>query len=114
MWSQAKDILYGKVNRMPERIIENNKIVLGSKNVANCFNRHFIRKISEIEKNLPETDIDPMIYYKKYIPKFSNQFSMKEINMSQLRVQLTKIKNTNSTDFFWNFYVNGQENQKIN
>ena len=80
MWNQAKDILYGKVNRMPERIIENNKIVIGSKNVANSFNRHFIRKVSEIEKNLPETDIDPMTYYKKYIPKLSNQFSMKEIN----------------------------------
>ena len=50
MWNTAKDILYGKINRQPERINDKDTMIVGSKNVANAFNRHFITKINEIEK----------------------------------------------------------------
>ena len=68
--------------------------------MANSFNRYFITKITEIEQNQPDNNIDPMDYYKKYVPNFKNTFSFKQVNMSQLRKQLSSIKNTNSTDIF--------------
>ena len=52
IWKIAKDILYGKNNRQPERIIENYKLIMRSQNVLNNVNRHFIRKISEIEEKI--------------------------------------------------------------
>ena len=68
--------------------------------MANSFNSYFITKITEIEQNQLDNNIDPMNYYKKIVPKFQNTFSFKQVNMSQLRKQISSIKNTNCTDIF--------------
>ena len=92
IWKTTKDILYGRTFRQPERVIENNNIVNGSAQVANSFNRHFLKKISDIEINQPNNNIDPMNFFKKYIPKLDNTFSFKEVRMSTFRKELSKIK----------------------
>ena len=57
-------------------------------------------KLQKLKKNLPHSTIDPMSYYEKHITKHENTFALKTINMSQLRIQMSKIKNTNSADIY--------------
>ena len=48
-------------------MMENNKIVNGSKKVANILNRYYVRKPQDIIKNLPNVNINPMKYYKNML-----------------------------------------------
>ena len=41
-----------------------------------------------------------MDYYVKHIPKYNNEFKIKVINMSELRIALTNINNTKSCDVY--------------
>ena len=60
-WSQSKELLYGKRQDFPDRIIENNIIRIGSKKVSNTMNRFYINKINKIEREMEPQKEDPMI-----------------------------------------------------
>ena len=100
LWNTAKEKLYGRNKNMTETIVENDKMKIGSKHVASVLNRFFITKPKKIVNNLPKNDIDPMSYYKKYVPNYTNEFKLQPINMSELRIAMSKIKNTKSCDFY--------------
>ena len=65
LWKATKNILYGSKKNSIERIIDNNKFVNGSLNVANVINRFFVRKPLSIINSIPNVNIDPMDFYKK-------------------------------------------------
>ena len=100
LWKVAKDELYGTNSKQPERILENGRIIRGSKGVANALNRHFIQKVNKIKNEIPISNIDPMSFYTKHVPNLKNQFQFKPINMSQLRITMSKIRSTTSNDLF--------------
>ena len=83
-WKSATDKIYGNKNLIADKMMENNKLVKGSKKVANILNRYFVRKAPNIINNLPNVNINPMDYFKKYIKQQQNKFYIKQINMSEL------------------------------
>ena len=99
LWKSAKDQLYGKKQSQPDRIIENGRFINGSKNVSNSFNRFFISKVKKLADNIPDSNIDPMHFFRKYITKMENSFSFKTISMSTLKQIISKINNTKSSDY---------------
>ena len=98
-WKSATEKIYGKKNLITDKMMDNNNLVNGSKKVANILNIYFVRKAPNIINNLPNVNINPMDYFKKYIQKNKNTFSIKQINMSELRNILNKIKNPNHMTF---------------
>ena len=52
LWSEAKKQMYGNQNQHPERIMENNKLVVGSKKVSHIFNRFFITKVRKMREEM--------------------------------------------------------------
>ena len=64
-WNEAKRQMYGDNNQIPERLIENEKMKVGSKNVANVLNRYYVSKIRKIKEKMKKGDSDPMISYRK-------------------------------------------------
>ena len=83
-----------------DRMMENSKMVNGSKKVVNILNRYFVRKAPNIINNLPNININPMTYYKKYVQKKKNTFYLKQINMSELRSILSNINKSKSFDYY--------------
>ena len=100
LWQQAKKELFGNDIKQPERIIDNGNLIKGSKNVANSFNRFFIKKVKNIINEIPRSQIDPMSFYRQHVPNLSNQFNFKNISMYQLRNSIKKINKTTSTDYY--------------
>ena len=88
-----------KKNSQPDGIIENGKIISGSKSVSNSFNRFFISKVRKLAENIPNSNTGPMYFFQKYIPKMDNTFSFKTISMSTLKQIISKINNTKSSDY---------------
>ena len=93
---EAKTLLYGKDNTFPDRIVENDTIKVGSKNVANAINRFYIAKIKKITNQMPEQIQDPMINYKKFVKSPRNKLRIQEISMENLRNIYSKINKSNS------------------
>ena len=91
-WNVAKQHLYGKGRSHIERIIENGSVKIGSKKVASAFNRYFITKVRKIREGLPPTNKDPMDDFAKFIKKPKKKLNFEQINMSQLKNQINKMK----------------------
>ena len=51
-WKEAKSQLYDDNNSVPDRMIENDRIITGNKNVANTLNQYYISKIRNIRENM--------------------------------------------------------------
>ena len=100
LWRSTKKHLYGSKNKTFNRIIENNTFVNGSLKVANILNRYFIRKPKIIVENLPENNIDPMEFYTKNVNKNINKFSLKPVNMSDIRRAMSSVNKSNSMDYY--------------
>ena len=98
-WIIAKDKLFGTQMRHPERLIENGKMVTGSKKVAAAFNRYFISKTRSIRNSLDPQKNDPMISYRKYVKSPQSKMKFKKINMMELKMMIQKMKKSNSTSF---------------
>ena len=58
----------------------------------------FIQKLTKIQNNIPITNIDPMDNFKKYVTKYEDEFRFNEINVIDLRLVISKLNNTKSTD----------------
>ena len=84
-WNNAKKLLYGSNNQFIDRIMEENKMKTGSKNVANVLNRYYISKVRKIREKMTNITEDPMIRYRKLVKSPINKLKIKEINMSELR-----------------------------
>ena len=98
-WKLAKEKLYGSNPTHPERIIENNKLIRGSKKVAGVFNRFYISKIRKILQNLDKPTKDPMISYRHFIKRPKEELNFSKITMSQLRKKMKKVKKSNSVSY---------------
>ena len=68
-WKMVKEKLYGNTLGHPERILEGNKLVRGTKRVAGVFNRFYITKVRKILQNMEDPKQDPMESYKKFIKR---------------------------------------------
>ena len=77
-WNEAKHILYGNRNQFTDRNIENQKMKIGSKNVANSMNCYNISKIKKIKENMQVPKDDPMKSFKKYINSPDEKLEIKE------------------------------------
>ena len=95
-WRLAKEKLFGKIEKHPERILENNKMKFGSRQVAGVFNRYFISKIRNIRKSIPTRHEDPMMNYRKYIKTPKTKLYFKKITMNQLKKKVAKMKKSNT------------------
>ena len=75
--------------------MEGNELLIGNKKVSSALNRFFVSKPRKIIENLKVTEKDPLKLYKEHVHKFVNEFKLKEINMSQLRIAISSIKKIN-------------------
>merc|ERR1712105_526436 len=88
----------GQQFSQPDKMIENNEIKNGSKNVANILNRYYIQKVRKIREDLMNKNkSDPLIHYTNKIPEPDNKLGIKTINMSQLRNIMRSMKKSKST-----------------
>lgn len=99
LWSEAKKQMYGNQNQHPERIMENNKLVVGSKKVSQVFNRFFITKVRKMREEMSNPTEDPMISYRKYIKKPINELDIDEISMAEINKTYKKMKKSNTTGY---------------
>ena len=98
-WKVAKEKLFGTKEKHPERLLENGKLIKGSKNVAAAFNRYYISKTRKIRNAMEPQKNDPMLSYKKYVKSPTKKMKFKVINMMELKKMMKKIEKSNSTSF---------------
>ena len=53
----------------------------------------------DIVDNIPNINLDPMSYYRKYVKKATNKFKFEQINMSELRKIINKMKKSSSVGY---------------
>ena len=94
---QSKATFIWKIKFKIEKILDGDKLIKGSKQVAGTFNRYFIRKVKKIRESLDSPSEDPMISYKKYVKTPKKKLVFSTINMSQLRQVFKNMKKSNST-----------------
>ena len=51
----------------PDRLIENGKILYKPKDIVNSMNRQFLKKIKQIQKEVPVTNNDLLVNYRCHI-----------------------------------------------
>ena len=102
VWKATKNLLKYKQNSSPTLLIDhkNNKIIRGGKNISQHLNREYIRRVRECKNKLPQPIADPIINYRRVITKPPESFEIKQINMSELRHAMKKLKLTKSGGFF--------------
>ena len=96
MWKTAQKQVF-KIESHPERIIENGKIVVGSKAVAEALNRFYVSKIRKLREGLKKNRVDPMVSYQKYVKTPNKKLKIQQINMSDLHKIFRSMKKSNST-----------------
>ena len=77
LWQTARNQVWGDNHKVMDKILENNTIKRGSRNVANVFNRYYVTKVRKIKEKMIGAKADPMINFKKYvknIPFFATKF----------------------------------------
>ena len=101
MWKIAKKQIYGNRNKHPERVMENENVIRGSKNVSNTMNRFFVSKVRKIREELNKRPkIDPMISYKKFVTKPENKMKIEQISMDNLNKIFKTVNKSNSTGYY--------------
>ena len=93
---RGKKQIYGQDEGIPDRLIENNKINIGSQKVADTLNRYYVTKVRKIQENMKEAKSDPMISYKRNVTSPKQKLKIKEINMKELRDIYRKVNKSNS------------------
>merc|ERR1712055_1163333 len=84
----------------PDKLILNDKLVYGSKKVADGLNEFYKNKISDLITKIPKTNFDPIAHYKQKIKKPKKILKIKKINTSQLVKTIGNMKNTNSFGYY--------------
>ena len=69
LWQTARNQVWGDNHKVMDKILENNTIKRGSRNVANVFNRYYVTKVRKIKEKMIGAKADPMINFKKYVKK---------------------------------------------
>ena len=97
-WKAVKKILNIKQNQPPTRILNDGEIVTDPAKIAEIMNKAYIRKPMDIVNEIPKTNKDPLINYKKLVEgkKQTLSFELKTINMEDLRKIVRKFKSTTS------------------
>ena len=90
---ETKRQFWAQKDSHPERIMENQKIIVGSKKVANVFNRFYVSKIRKLREKMSQNKVDPMIHFKKFIKKPKTKLELQPISMDQLDKIYSKIRN---------------------
>ena len=65
--------------------------------MAEALNRQYLQKIRKIKSEMEESELDPLIHYKKIIGRDDLSFTFTQINMHQLRSILKSLKSSGST-----------------
>ena len=97
-WKAVKKILNIKQNQPPTRILNDGEIVTDPAKIAEIMNEAYIKKPMDIVNEIPKTNKDPLINYKKLVEgkKQMLSFELKTINMEDLRKIVRKFKSTTS------------------
>ena len=97
-WKAVKKILNIKQNQPPTRILNDGEIVTDPAKIAEILNEAYIKKPMDIVNEIPKTNKDPLINYKKLMEgkKQTSSFELKTINMEDLRKIVRKFKSTTS------------------
>ena len=96
MWHIVKTKLYSNETKPIERIFYKNNLIIGSKKDSENLNEFFHEKVKNIIKDIPTSKTDPMKLFKKHIIKPNKNCKIKEVNYNNVKVFLSKLKNTNS------------------
>ena len=76
---------------------EGNKFSTKPTGIANMLNRQYITSIRNTIQNIPQTELDPLIHYKKALGPVNSKLDLQQITMSQLKVTISKMDPTTSS-----------------
>ena len=96
-WKIAKQLAGINEKETPHMIIENGICHTKAKDIADSFNKQYIEQISETVNKIGNSKLDPIELYKNAIKTPKKPFNFKQINMSDLRKSMSKIKISTAT-----------------
>ena len=80
----------------PQTITENGKQHTTHANMAAALNRQYTQTIRKLIGEMESNGVDPLEHYRKVVPQGLTKFTFKQINMSQLRTTLSRMRATGS------------------
>ena len=110
MWRLSKTKIFSSKPRNIERILDDGKIIEGSKKCSQSINNYFYQKNLKIVNSIPICNIDPMKQYKQMITKPNKKIMFREINMHQMNNIITSLNPGNS---FSNDYITSNIIKKL-
>ena len=94
--NKAKGISVRRRKKIIERIYYNNKMVEGSKNVANKLNAYFEDKVTNIVNNIEVSNENPMVHFKSKVKKPKSYLNVSTTTHNNVKNILSHMKSTNS------------------
>ena len=82
---------------VPQLFIEGASHHTGHIQIAESLNRQYIQKVRVLTKKMENHRGDPLDNYRKHVGIIQSTFTYKQVNMSQLRIILRKMRGTGST-----------------
>ena len=95
-WETAKDILGWKTKVNPTVINDRGETVTSPIKIANALNHSLISKVVKITRDIPKTQVDPILNYSKLMTDKNCQLTIHPIGIIELRKLVTKMKASRS------------------
>ena len=81
----------------PTMLLDGDKIITKPRQIATALNRQYIATIRDTIANIPETDQDPLILYKKYIGPVESKLNLEQFSMNQMVNTIRTMSSTTSS-----------------
>ena len=95
-WKTATNILGWDRAPQPTILIDQGVAKTKPIEIANAMNRNLLSKVNRIIRNVPKTNVDPCLNYKKIMNNKSCNFELKTIDMKDLRKTIVTSKSSQS------------------
>ena len=96
-WKTTKDLLGWNNTPQPNMIVDQGQIFTSPKDIADKINFHLISKVNKIVREIPKTETDPKMNYKKLMTGKNCQFELQKIKIQDVRDTVNAMKPSNST-----------------
>ena len=100
MWKITKNQIWGRDCDFPEKILSENILTEGSKNVSEVMNWYYKNKAENLIRNAPINHDEALKHYKQKIKKPKNKLSINQIKMYDLKKMFNEVKKSFSTGIY--------------
>ena len=96
-WKMLKKFGDDEDSEIPTEINNNGETVRKHQELAELANDHFIKKVEDIQKEIPTTNADPIQILKNLIPRVENEATFPLIKLEETKKIIRELKNSNSS-----------------